>query len=716
MPLVLLLVCLISLAQVQQPSTGTLRIQVMSHSAPLPGATVSAGSAKGVTSEIGEVTLALAAGEQTVTIEKEKFLPHTVKVTIAVGTTSQLIVNLVPAPVVTEDVIVTATRSEKRLQDEPLRVEVLGRDEIEEKLLMTPGDIAMMLNETAGLRVQVTSPSLGAASLRIQGLRGRYTQLLSDGLPLYGGQSGSIGLLQIPPMDLGQVEVIKGVASSLFGSSALGGVINLVSRQPSDETEHELLFNGTTQGGTDGMLWLSGPMHEHWGYTLLAGLDHQQRQDVDEDGWADLAGFTRVVARPRLFWNNKAGKSAFVTGGFTAEDRRGGTLPGRTVPDGSPFPEALDTRRADAGVVTRLLVGRRVLGIRGAFMHQSHTHEFGDAIERDTHRTAFAEVSLTGTSGAHTWVIGGAAQTDRYRSASVPAFDYTYVVPSLFAQDDITVTRALSLSISARLDDHNRFGVFLSPRLSALLRFGSGWTARASVGAGYFAATPLTEETEAVGLSKLRAADLSEAERARTFSVDLSRAFGPVELSATAFGSHVTETLAIRPSTVSSTGYDLVRLVGPVRVRGAEMLASVRHEDIAVVGTYTFVNATEPDVLTGIRVSTPLTPRHAAGLVTMWERKDVGRIGLEIYYTGRQVLDENPYRDRSEPYFYFGVLAERQFGRWRLFVNAENLTNRRQTKFDPLVRPTRNYDGRWTVDAWAPLEGRVANAGFRVRF
>src|SRR5690349_16369910 len=127
-----------------------------------------------------------------------------------------------PAPVrVDEDVIVRSTRSDKRVQDEALRVEVLGREEIEEKLLMTPGDIAMLRSETTGLRVQVTSPGLGGASLRIQGLRGRYTQLLSDGLPLYGGQSGSIGLLQIPPMDRGQVEVIKGVASSLFGSSAL---------------------------------------------------------------------------------------------------------------------------------------------------------------------------------------------------------------------------------------------------------------------------------------------------------------------------------------------------------------------------------------------------------------------------------------------------------------------------------------------------------------
>src|SRR5262245_40509214 len=92
-----------------------------------------------------------------------------------------------------EEIIVQTTRSGRRVQDEPIRVEVLGREEIEEKLLMRPGNIAVMLSETGGLRVQVTSPSLGAANIRVQGMRGRYTQLLTDGLPLYGGQAASLG-------------------------------------------------------------------------------------------------------------------------------------------------------------------------------------------------------------------------------------------------------------------------------------------------------------------------------------------------------------------------------------------------------------------------------------------------------------------------------------------------------------------------------------------
>ena len=128
-----------------------------------------------------------------------------------------------------------ATRTGGRLEDSPLRVEVLEREEIEEKMLMTPGDIVMMLNEMGGMRVQATSPSLGAASVRVQGMRGRYTRFLSDGLPLFG-EVGGLGLLQIPPMDLGQVEVIKGVASSLYGAGAMGGVINLVSRVPGART------------------------------------------------------------------------------------------------------------------------------------------------------------------------------------------------------------------------------------------------------------------------------------------------------------------------------------------------------------------------------------------------------------------------------------------------------------------------------------------------
>ena len=111
-----------------------------------------------------------------------------------------------------------------------------------------------------------------------------------------------------------------------------------------------------------------------------------------------------------------------------------------------------------------------------------------------------------------------------------------------------------------------------------------------------------------------------------------------------------------------------------------------------------------------------MTPEHSAGLVGMWEREDVGRVGLEVYYTGAQRLEENPYSERSSPYVIVGLLAERQIGRFRLFINGENLTSVHQTHWNPLIRPDRAPDGRWTVDAWAPLEGRNINGGVRLQF
>jgi outer membrane receptor for ferrienterochelin and colicins len=610
-----------------------------------------------------------------------------------------------------EAVIVTATRSEQRIEDAPVRVEVLAREEVEEKMMMTPGDVAMMLNETSGLRVQITSPSLGGAAVRVQGLRGRYTQLLSDGLPLYGGQSGSLGLLQIPPMDLGQVEVIKGAASALYGASALGGVINLVSRRPAGD--RELLLNASTLGGSDAVLWSSGALGGRWGYTFLGGAHGQRRADVDEDGWADLPSYSRGVVRPRLFWDGGEGRSLFLTLGGTAEDRNGGG----ELPGGMDRAEELKTRRGDAGLVGRWMTGAgTLLNLRASGMVQRHDHRFGDVRERDRHDTWFAEASAARTLGAHTLVAGAALQRETYRASDVPGFDYTFTIPSLFAQDDWRAAEWLAVTASGRVDRHSEYGTFFSPRLSALLRPAEEWTVRASAGAGYYAPTPFTEETEAIGLTDLRPLAGVKAERARGASLDVGRTIGEMELNASVFGSLIDDALQLVPLDDVASAVALVNVPGETRTWGTEALARYHAEPWHVTATYTFTRATEPDAATGGRREVPATPRHQAGIVGMWEAEDRGRVGMELYFTGRQSLDNNPYRAESRPYVIFGMLAERRVGSARVFVNAENLLDVRQTRWHPLTLPARSPELRWTTDAWAPLEGRAVNAGVRLEF
>src|SRR4029078_11930840 len=169
---------------------------------------------RGSTSETdgdGRTTLHVQPGPLEITVVKEGYNPVTVSATAAMGPPQVIPILLERQAAIEEHVTVSATRTDKRIEDQPMRVEVLDAEEIEEKQLMTPGDIVMMLNEMGGMRVQATSPSLGASSVRVQGMRGRYTLFLSDGLPLFGTDVGGLGLLQIPPSDLGQVEVIKGV-------------------------------------------------------------------------------------------------------------------------------------------------------------------------------------------------------------------------------------------------------------------------------------------------------------------------------------------------------------------------------------------------------------------------------------------------------------------------------------------------------------------------
>ncbi len=611
-------------------------------------------------------------------------------------------------------IIVQGIRRPRRVQDQPVRVEVLPREEIEEKAIMRPGNIATLVNETGGVRVQITSPALGDANIQIQGLEGRYTQLLADNLPLFGGQASSLGLLQIPPTDLGQVEVIKGSVSALYGASALGGVINLISKRPGDAFEAEALFNVTSRNGQDFTSYLAGPVSSNVGLSLTTGAHRQSAQDIDGDGWADMPAFDRLVARPRLQFDGDDGSSVYLTLGAMTEDRVGGTLLGSTVSDGTSFMQAQETDRFDAGlVISKPLSDSATVGVRGSVMHQDHIHLFGDVIEDDCHASLFGETSVTFIDDATSLVGGVAYQSDRYRSETFPAFDYTYDVPGIFGQVEYEATFDLTLAASARIDFHSEFGTQFSPRFSALYRPGN-WTIRGSVSRGFFAPTPFVDEIQAAGLSRLEPLGELEAETAQTASLDFSYSDGPWEANATLFGANIEN--ATRLEEIAPDRVQIVNIDGTTRVRGTELLLRYKNDSFTVTGSYVFVDASEPDPSGIGRSQVPLTPKHTAGLVAIWEDHGKARLGFEAYYTGKQELEDNPFRERSRPFFFLGLLGEVTRGKVSFFLNAENLLNIRQTRYDPLLLPQRAASGEWTVDAWAPLEGFTLNGGIRLKF
>ena len=739
-------------AQVPTPNdVAVVAVHVTSEGRGIDAAIVRSGTGPAavaaLTNDDGIATLRLRAGEHRLVASKAGYGADSVTVTLRAGTDTTVTVALHAAgaaekegPAELSGVVITATRGQRRVTDEPTRVDVLDHEEVEEQTAMSPGNSVMLLSETGGVRVTTTSPALGGANVRILGLRGRYTQLLSDGLPLYGLTIDGLGLLQIPPIDLRQVELIKGAASALYGPSALGGMINFVSRRPPvllpdrPRETRELYVNQTTRDGTDAALFDARALSERWGYTLLASGNRQSRQDLDGDGWADLPAFRRVVVRPRVFWTGNGGSDVLLTSGFTAEDRSGGTMAGATLA-GEPFPETRDTRRADGGVAAHVRIGDgATLALRGSATGESRNSNYGPGDtnrERDRRSTLFGEAALTlQPTAAQELVVGAAAQRDSFDPRDVPSLAYTFTAPAIFAQHTWTPARWFGLTSSARLDAHNEYGTSLSPRVSLLLRPWSqgtlaGWTARVSAGAGTYAPTPFVEDLEEVGLRRLspflEPNAALRAERARSGSADVGGMVGPLELNVAVNASVIDHAVGVRPvgsGAASGDSAELVNATLPTRSTGAQVFARYHTGPYSLTGSYDYQHTTEQDVEQSAptRRELPLTPRHGAGLTASWEAADDAGVAVEAFYTGSQALGDNPYRTTSKPYVLVGALARVRLGKSILYINGENLGNIRQTHFDPLLRPAPTLGGRWTTDVWAPLDGAVANLGVRVGF
>ena len=294
----------------------------------------------------------------------------------------------------------------------------------------------------------------------------------------------------------------------------------------------------------------------------------------------------------------------------------------------------------------------------------------------------------------------------------MPGVNYNYNVPGVFAQDETSPTPWLRFAGSARLDGNNEYGAFFSPRASALLHAPqSAWSLRASLGGGYAVPTPFVDEIDATGLGSLLPLRGLHVERGNTASLDGKWASEGWEVNASVFESEIRSPL--QAEIAPDAKFELVNAPGPRRTPGAEVLIHRVAGPLQVIGSWSYLEATEV-VAPGLRQDVPLIPRHAAELGAILDSGQRGRIGAELGYTGRQALYEDPYRSASEPYVEFSVLGEIHFRGFSIYMNAINLTDVRQTRFEPLVRPTLGPGGNPITDVWAPLDGRTFNLGVKI--
>lgn len=670
----------------------------------------------GASSESGRIEFAnIPDGQQTIAISSPGYEEAELTLTFPLADAGERTVFLAHHEF--GSVTVTSTRTGREIEDSPTRVEAIDEEEIDEKINMRPANVSMVLNESTGIKVQQTSATSATQSVRIQGLDGRYTQILKDGFPSFGGFSGSLSLLEIPPLDLRQVEIIKGPSATFFGGGAIAGVVNFVSKEPEDEPVTTMVFNQTSALGTDFSIFNS-QRFSNFGYTVLGSANYQNEYDVDDDNFSDLPLTHSFAVSPKVFFQPDKKTRLTIGNSTSIQDRKGGdmfVIDGRTDALHQYFEKNRSFRNITTINFDREFSGNRRIVAKQSFAFFGRELELPDLRFKGDQFNSYTDVAIFVPVKRHALVFGFSSSYDQFRedAASTGSIkrDETRTIVGGYAQDTIDITDRLSLEAGLRIDHAKDYGTFALPRVSVLYRLTDELSTRVSYGLGYKTPSIFTEDAEMLFFRNvLPIGDDLKAERSRggTFDVNYRQEFGEeigFSLNQMFFYTEITDPLVLR---ADAGNFRFENAGSSIISRGFETNARFSYDIAKLFLGYTYTDA-KAGHLSGDRRLT-LLPKNRINSSLIFEEHENFKAGLEAYYTDTQTLDD---RSRTRPFWVFGLFGEKTFGKFSLFINAENITDVRQSRFSQVVFPP--FSSPTFADVYTHLEGRVFNGGVKIR-
>lgn len=618
-----------------------------------------------------------------------------------------------------DEIIISTTRSSRTIAKIPTRIEVIAGEELDEKANMKPGDMRMVLNESTGIQTQQTSATSANASIRIQGLDGRYTQILKDGFPVFSGAASGLGLLQTPPLDLKQVEVIKGSASTLYGGGAIAGLVNLISKTPEDERELNFHLNGTTAGGLD----LNGFYGERFGKAGLTVFASHNRNNAYDPADIDLTAipeFDRYVFNPKLFlfFSENTKLNLGINSSF--ETRTGGDL--HYINDGGDDTHRYFERNKTDRLSSQFSLNHKFnsnseLNIRNSISYFNREITVPGYLFDGTQYGTFSEASYSRQNTQTEWVAGLNLWTDKFNENQVTGAglrDYRQTTAGAFVQNNMHLADWLEVEAGLRGDYVVDYGFALLPRISALINVNEKLNSRIGGGFGYKAPTIFTEESERIQYQNVLPVSSATNKLERSYGLNWDINYHTplfdeqvsFSINHLFFYTFLNNPLTLVPTTGNQ--YRFENLSGHIDTRGMETNVKMQYEDFKLFVGYTFTDAqihTE-DVLK----QNPLTAKHRLNNVLMYEVEDKWKLGAEAYYYSRQQLNDGA---SGKPYWIFGFMAEKLWERFSIYINFENFTDTRQTRFDTIY--TGSITNPQFRDIYAPLDGFVMNGGLKLR-
>ena len=613
-----------------------------------------------------------------------------------------------------EEVIVTSSRTNSRIEDLPTKVEVIGSEEVDEEAGTMPGNIGSLLGDVAGIQNQRTSETTGSIDLRVQGLPGKYTQILRDGLPLFEGYSGSFSVLQIPPLDLKQVEIIKGASSTLYGGGAIAGMINLISKTPKlKDPQHSILINYSTLNEFNLNTFHSG-RNKKTGYTFFAGTTLQRAKDVNKDGFSDVPDLKSFFFHPKLFLYPNEKNTLTLEYDGTFEDRNGGDMQvlHKTKDNVHQFfIQNRSFRNSIAGTWENKLNKTSQLnfkGLLGFFNRDIITNVFG---MKATQQTFFTELSYLKKWNKHTLVSGiniSGENFDKKLPDSSLINPYSNHTLGVFIQDDWKITSKLTAQAGLRFDYNDAYEPVVLPRVSLLYKFNHHFTSRLGGGMGYKAPSVFNNDIDERELRNhnLAADILTEKSLGANWDVNYKQSFDKWNITINQM-FYVTQINRPVIAENNNINYRYINAAKPLNTKGFETYVAIKHNDLAMYLGYTYTNAKQVYNITMPFV--PLSAKSKFAAVISNEFSSRFRACIEASYTGKQYLDDG---SQTPGYFIAAAMVRYDIKKLSLVLNCENLFDYRQTRKENIVYG--NISNPLFKQIWAPVDGRVVNLSAKI--
>ena len=610
-----------------------------------------------------------------------------------------------------DEVVVYSTRTNNRIEEIPTRIEVLGNEEVVEETAINPGNISKLLSETSGIQVQHTSAISGNVSFRIQGLPGKYTQLLQDGFPGYSGFSSGLSLLQIPPLDLQQVEIIKGSASTLYGADAIAGIVNLITKKPGDKSEFSVLINQTHKGGSDFSSFYS-VKKDKFGITMLASINTQKAMDVSGNSFTDIPKYNRAVFSPKIFYDFNKNNHLYLGLSSVIEDRIGGDIKAiNDEPDSlHSFYEQNKTKRFNSNLKYENINQKgNIFTIKASYGNFERKMKTNTNIFSGVQNNVFTELSYLINSEKHKLVSGINFYSDDFKQFLPDIFllNYSFQIIGIFAQDNWEISDRISLEPGIRYDYNIQNGGFFLPRLAFIYKFSKKFFTRLSGGMGYKLPTPFTDEAERTRYQMVIMPTNLKVEKSTGANLDFNFKTPLFDDLFLTFNQAFFITNIDNPIIVNNDSYQnqiisYQNAQGTILSKGLNTNIRSSLDELVLYIDYTYLDAQKTYDNNN---QLELTPQNNLTTTLAYEDEEEGwKAGLEAFYIGNQFLENG---DKTSDYWLLGASVQKRFGHFTIALNIENILDVRQTRYENIVSGSINNPT--FSELYAPLDGIVGN-------